>query len=85
MTASKKPSYRKTWATCETCGKRSYPTRSEARQAARAHSINADKFNVYRCGDGWHLGHLPQAVRSGELDKDEWLKRKEAHGDRSEQ
>lgn len=41
---------------CRRCGKRCYPTRREARRAARlAHP--GEHMRAYRCGGYWHLGH----------------------------
>lgn len=53
------------WATCTTCGKRSYLSRHAARQAKRLHSDRRG-LSVYRCSSGyWHIGHLPHLVRQG--------------------
>lgn len=52
-------------AICATCGKRSFETRSAARSAAHADGITGQRMNAYRCGDLWHLGHLPAAVKAG--------------------
>ena len=64
---------------CGPCGKRAYPSRREAR--ARAKQIPGTHMNAYRCphGAGWHLGHLPDDVRHGDLPKDEYLLRAAAH------
>ena len=53
------------YATCEPCGKRGYFRRAEARALAK--QIGGDPLHTYRCphGGGWHLGHLPRAVRNG--------------------
>lgn len=41
---------------CPTCGKRRYPSRRDARKAARlAHP--GDHLRAYLCGAFWHLGH----------------------------
>lgn len=41
---------------CPTCGKRRYPTRRDARRAARlAHP--GEHMRAYPCGSFWHLGH----------------------------
>ena len=60
------------WATCTTCGKRSYLTKHAARQARK--TLPSRKgLNVYQCaGSGyWHLGHLPHAVRRGHVTRGE--------------
>jgi len=50
-----------------------YPTRKEARHAAR--HLPGEKLGTYRCPFcGWfHVGHIPQRVRAGEVDKSAWL------------
>lgn len=51
--------------TCRGCGKRRYPTRRDARRAARlAHP--GEHLRAYPCGMFWHLGH-PR--RSGVRDR----------------
>ena len=56
------------WATCE-CGKRSFRTRGEAKAVAkRAHP--SERLSVYRCGDGYHYGHLPANVRAGRVTRE---------------
>jgi hypothetical protein len=47
---------------CPTCGKRRYASRLLARAAGR---VIDRTMSAYRCGDYWHLGHLPSAVRRG--------------------
>lgn len=49
---------------CPDCGKVRYPSRTAARQAAR-HAAHLRGLNAYRCGEFWHLGHLPDDVRHG--------------------
>lgn len=50
-----------------------YATRAQAKKSARRHQDKT--LGVYRCPDcDWfHLGHKPQCVRNGELDKADWL------------
>lgn len=50
---------------CPTCGKRSFPTRRAAKQAARAWFPN-EALRAYQCGDSWHIGHTPRSVKRGE-------------------
>lgn len=54
--------------TCGECGKRSYPTRDQARKASNA-GQPSEHMSAYRCGDYWHVGHLPKAVRTGEVSR----------------
>lgn len=60
------------WATCTTCGKRSFPTRHAARQARKT-IPDRRGISVYECGDSgrWHIGHLPFAVRRGRVTRGE--------------
>ena len=50
-----------------------FDTRRAARRAARR--MHDSALNVYRCPEcGWfHIGHLPQRVRNGEVDKAAWI------------
>lgn len=43
------------------CGKRRYPTRRRAREAARQ-LHPGDHLSAYQCGDSWHFGHLDPSV-----------------------
>lgn len=56
-------------------GKVQYSKRKQAK--ARAREMNDSALGVYRCGDcDWfHVGHRPQRVRNGEVDKAAWLGR----------
>lgn len=54
--------------TCPTCGKRRYTTRRLARKAAkRIHP--GQHMSPYRCGQFWHIGHLPGPVLTGDSDR----------------
>ena len=61
--------------TCGECGKRSYPSRKAARQAAAALPPQEGSYppRAYRCPDSdeWHIGHLPEAVIKGERSRAE--------------
>lgn len=52
---------------CATTGKASYPTRKAARTTASTSSVTGP-VNVYACVAclGWHIGHTPAHVLSGE-------------------
>lgn len=52
-------------------GKVQYASRKQARRDA---SRIAGRIGVFNCPDcDWfHLGHLPQRVRNGEIDKPAW-------------
>ena len=53
------------------CGKVAYLARASAKWAGKRH---VEKMRPYACSTCglWHLGHLPRAVRRGELTADEW-------------
>lgn len=56
---------------CE-CGKRGYLTRKEAKRVARRLYPGDSGLNAYRCltyPDFFHLGHLRDQVRHGEVDR----------------
>ncbi|HWM96706.1 MAG TPA: hypothetical protein VNO54_06580 [Streptosporangiaceae bacterium] len=48
--------------TCPECGKHCYPTRAEAKRAARQ-KAQRRKTNAYRCGDFWHLTSQDYATK----------------------
>lgn len=53
---------------CPDCGKRRWLTRADAKTIAKR--MPAGKgigLHPYRCGDAWHLGHLPTAVVRGDM------------------
>lgn len=56
-------------------GKVQYATRKQARQAARKMpgGTRCRTFPCPRCG-WFHVGHVPQRVRNGEVEKAAWLK-----------
>jgi hypothetical protein len=51
-----------------TCGKVSYYTRRGAKRAARETDPHGHT-SAYRCGDGWHWGHLPLPVIRGTMSR----------------
>lgn len=53
------------WTTCLHCGKRGWPTRRAARQAARGRYADLSAYQCRHGGDLWHLGHLPPVVARG--------------------
>lgn len=56
--------------TCEVCGKRCYLTKQAARRA-RSRRFPGERMSVYRCGDFYHLGHLPGRVIAGDKPRSE--------------
>jgi len=64
------PSARWTW--CATCAHRGYLTRGDARAVRRRHR-GEKGLAVFACPhvDGlFHVGHRPDALSSGEIDRD---------------
>lgn len=57
-------------ASCPMCGKVRYLSRKQARDAARR-LRGSGHLNAYRCGEFWHLGHLPDPVRAGRWSRDD--------------
>lgn len=55
---------------CPDCGKLRYLSRRHARARARVIK-DGTHMNAYRCGDFWHLGHLPPSVRTGDATRDD--------------
>ncbi len=57
-------------------GKVQFATRKQAKRGRRFRGLT--DVRAYRCGDCafWHLGHVPQRVRNGEVDKSAWLRAK---------
>jgi len=53
--------------TCPTCGKRCYLTKRTAVRASRQITTRTGRLHPYRCGDYWHLGHLPRNVVKGAI------------------
>ena len=49
---------------CEDCGKLRYLSRKAARLAARR-GHPGESMSTYRCGDYWHIGHTPYAIKRG--------------------
>ena len=59
------------YSTC-TCGKRSYHCRRDASKAKRSQP-QQKHLTVYRCAytGQLHLGHTPEALRRGDISRDE--------------
>lgn len=56
--------------TCPTCGKLRFLTKAEAKKSARRMKGRSGRLNAYRCGEFWHLGHLPKVVVAGRRSRD---------------
>ena len=65
MTAPVGPPERRYVGTCPDCRKYQFETRRAARRAARS-LYPGDVMRAYQCGQWWHIGHTPAAVRRGE-------------------
>lgn len=63
------------YGTCQPCGgKVIHLTRKAARRAARETPAGG-RCRAYPCPSNpehWHIGHLPDAVRSGQIDRDRY-------------
>jgi hypothetical protein len=55
---------------CSVDGKRCYLNRREAKKALKQHT-RRHEMSVYECGNWWHLGHLPKAVKTGRKTRDQ--------------
>lgn len=67
MSSPKAPQF---GATCTGCGKVRFTNRRAAKLAIkrmRGKGITDGHLNAYRCGEFWHIGHLPSAVIGGDL------------------
>lgn len=53
------------------CGKYGHTKRAGAKEAARIYHPGA-RLSVYQCAQSglWHYGHLPNAVRAGDFDRE---------------
>lgn len=63
---------------CPRCGKNCFVRRKDAKKWSRGR-LPGQNWSVYRCGEYWHYGHKPEAMRSGaktRLDYDYNRKRK---------
>lgn len=56
---------------CPTCGKLRYLTRAHAKRAIRQHQHREGRLSAYRCGEFWHIGHLPRAIARGQASRDD--------------
>lgn len=54
--------------TCPSCGKRRYVSKRAAKAVIRQYR---DRMNAYRCGEYWHVGHLPRPVITGDATRDD--------------
>lgn len=65
-----------TWHPCHHCQKRSYATRKAAKRVLRylRDRDHGRRVYPYRCpaGDGWHVGHIPTAVKTGHTPRQEY-------------
>ncbi|MCU1647120.1 MAG: hypothetical protein JWN03_7395 [Nocardia sp.] len=60
------------WTWCPNCEKRGYPSRKAARKVCG--QVPGRRMNAYPCTrvDGmFHVGHLPQVVRAGDVTRHE--------------
>lgn len=66
-----------TTSTCPS-GKRGYSVKADARRVASAMRREGSKVRAYLCDrcPNFHVGHLPQAVRDGEVSAEEFYSHK---------
>lgn len=58
---------------CPACGKLRYLSRAAAKKVAkRLPPTDGVRMGAYACGDYWHVGHVPTAVRRGETSRTEY-------------
>ena len=57
-------------APCPVAGKKSWPTKADAKAMAKR-TPRGRKLAAYRCGDHWHLGHLPKPVVEGRIPREQ--------------
>ncbi|HET6633474.1 MAG TPA: hypothetical protein VFH77_00450 [Streptomyces sp.] len=57
------PAWMQWLATCGDCGKRCFETRADAKRSAQQHP--GRRMRAYRCGQFWHIGHVPRRVKAG--------------------
>lgn len=56
---------------CATCGKLLFLSKAAAKRAARQMPHRDGRLNAYRCGNFWHIGHLPRAIARGLASRDD--------------
>lgn len=56
---------------CPDCGKVRFLNRAGARTAAKQMRSRIGRLNAYKCGEFWHLGHLPADVVAGDFSRDD--------------
>lgn len=62
------------WDTAGRCGqhgKVNFTSRRAAMKTAKRWRNELGRMSAFRCGQFWHLGHLPQKVKQGEIGRDE--------------
>lgn len=63
---------------CTPCDKVIFLSRKVARYAA-GRAVGGVRPRAYRCPTNtalWHVGHIPEAVRRGVIDRDQWARHK---------
>jgi hypothetical protein len=56
---------------CPECGKLRFLTKAAAKRAASQLRHRDGRLNAYRCGEFWHIGHLPRAIARGLASRDD--------------
>lgn len=71
----------KVW--CRDCRKYGFHTRKDAKRMEKQYP--EEHMRPYRClvdGNLWHLGHLPDRVRQGDISADDWYDTESGAGSR---
>jgi hypothetical protein len=56
---------------CPSCGKQQFPTKAVAKARIRQwRGKRSGRLYAYRCGNYWHIGHMPAAVKFGAVERD---------------
>lgn len=70
--------------TCGACGKQAFPSRKRAR--AKANQMADPRLQAFRCKESkvevWHLGHVPDCVKDGDVPRSILVNRPNAKDDR---
>ena len=50
---------------CPDCGKKRWQSKADAKAMAKR-TPGGHELSAYRCGNYWHLGHIPTVVKHGD-------------------
>lgn len=52
---------------CPSCGKVRFLSKADAKKTIGRMKGRNGRMHAYRCGDFWHLGHVPSDLKHGEV------------------